>query len=56
MSEGLIPDKALRVMSALRPAVGSRARDGAFRVSIRVVLTENNDVVTLFLLYKKEKK
>lgn len=53
--EDFIPEKAWRAMSIIKPAVTQQARNGAHHVCVRPLLAENNDIVTLFLLYNKQK-
>jgi hypothetical protein len=53
MNDGSIPDKAWRAISAIKPEIAERAKAGAYDYCVRTVLSENNDVVTLLLFYKK---
>jgi len=42
-------------MSALRPELVQRAKEGAYRTCVRTFSTEASDVVAVFLFYNKEK-
>ena len=53
--EDFIPEKAWRAMSIIKPAITQQARSGGYHVCVRPLLAEENEIVTLFLLYNKEK-
>ena len=51
--ENKIPAAAWRAMSALKPELVKNARDGAYKVCVRVLEVEAGQKVALFLFYKK---
>ncbi len=55
MTEGAIPEKAWRAMSAIRPFLTRKAKEGAYQICVRPFPVETQDSVALFLLYDREK-
>jgi hypothetical protein len=53
MQDDSIPDKAWRAITAVKPDVAEQAKAGAYQFCVRTLLSENNDVITLLLFYKK---
>jgi hypothetical protein len=53
MHDDSIPDKAWRAIAAIKPDVAEQAKAGAYQFCVRTLLSENNDVITLLLFYKK---
>jgi hypothetical protein len=54
MQDDSIPDKAWRAITAVKPDVAEQAKAGAYQFCVRTLLSENNDVITLLLFYKKQ--
>jgi hypothetical protein len=50
-----IPAAVWRAMAGLKPELLRQARDGLYRISIRTYRVENEDLVSAFLFYNKEK-
>jgi hypothetical protein len=53
--DGSVPSAAWRAMSALKPDLVQKARDGAYRVCVRTFSIETNEVAAIFLFYNKQK-
>jgi hypothetical protein len=51
--ENKVPASAWRAMSALRPELVKKSREGACKVCVRVLETETGQKVAVFLFYKK---
>ena len=50
-SEGKVPPSAWRAMSAIKPALIQRAREGEYRTCVRTFAIETGEVVAVFLFY-----
>jgi hypothetical protein len=53
-SEGKVPPSAWRAMSAIKPALIQRAREGEYRTCVRTFSIETGEVVAVFLFYGKQ--
>jgi hypothetical protein len=52
-TEGNVPSSAWRAMSALKPGLIQRAREGGYHTCVRTFSIETGEVVAVFLFYGK---
>jgi hypothetical protein len=52
--EGAVPESAWKAMSALKPEIVKRAKEGSYRICVRT-FNVGADVVAVFLFYDKQK-
>jgi hypothetical protein len=53
--EGRVPGSAWRAMSAIRPDLLQQARDGGYKICVRIFDTETRQKLAAFLFYNKQK-
>jgi hypothetical protein len=54
MGDDSIPDKTWQTIAAVKPAVAEQGKAGAYNYCVRTLLSEQSDVITLLLFYRKQ--